>query len=107
MIDKVKKNLTTGLTRVKWIAGFVADRTKAETSVAKLLFESSKLENKIDELYRDVGKRVLELKDKSEGIEPDVYKDFIIQQALDEIRNLHVTVSDYRDKAKNINKLPE
>ena len=107
MLDKVKKNLTTGLTRVKWIAGFVADRTRAETSVAKLLFESSKLEGKMDDLYRDVGKRVMELKEKDDLEEKDVYQDFVVQQALDEIRNIRESVSDYKDQAKNINKLPE
>lgn len=107
MIDKVKKNLTTGLTRVKWIAGFVADRTKAETSIAKLLYESSKLESKMDDLYRDVGKRVMEIKKKGEGEEKDILKDFVVQQALDEIRNLKETVDDYRTRAKKINKLPE
>lgn len=107
MIDKVKKNLTTGLTRVKWIAGFVADRTKAETSIAKMLYESRKLENTIDELYRDVGKRVMELKSKGESEEKDVLKDFIVQQALDEIKNLQETVSDYKTQANHINKLPE
>jgi gas vesicle protein len=107
MIDKVKKNLTTGLTRVKWIAGFVAERTKAETSVAKMLYESSKLDSKIDELYTDVGKRVMELKTKGGTEGEDVFRDFIVQQALDEIKNLQDTVSDYRAEAKNINKLPE
>ncbi len=107
MIEKVKKNLTTGLSRVKWIAGFVADRTRAETSVAKLLFESSKLESRMDELYIDVGKRVMELKEKDDLAEKDVYKDFIVQQALDEIRNIRESVSDYKDQAKDINKLPE
>ncbi len=107
MIDKVKKNFTTGLSRVKWIAGFVADRTRAETSVAKLLFESSKLESRMDDLYRDVGKRVMELKEKDDLAEKDVYRDFIVQQALDEIRNIRESVDDYRDQAKNINKLPE
>jgi len=107
MIDKVKKNLTTGLSRVKWIAGFVADRTKAETSVAKLLYESSKLEGKMDELYIDIGKRVIELNEKDDKEEKDVLKDFIVQKALDEIRNLKETVGDYRTQAKDINSLPE
>jgi hypothetical protein len=104
MIDKVKKNLTTGVTRIKWIATFVAERTKAETSMAKLLFESSKLESKIDDLYRDIGKRVMELKEKGEN---SVFSDFIVQQALDEVKNLRETVDDYRNQAKSVNKLPE
>ncbi len=79
MINKVKDSFNTGLLRVKWIATFVAERTKAETSVVKLLYESSKLESKIDDLYKDIGKRVIELKEKGDK---EVYQDFIVQQAL-------------------------
>lgn len=104
MKDKIRESLTTGVNRVKWIAKFVAERTKAETSIAKFLYEGSKLENKMDDLYRDIGKRVMELKDKDDK---DVFKDFIVQQALDEIRNLRETVDDYKKQATDINKLPE
>ena len=105
MIDRVKNNLATGLTRAKWIATFLAERTRAGTSVAKLLYESSKLGEKIDDLYRDIGRRVMELKGK--GGDNDVYSDFIVQQALDEIRNLKEDVDDYKNQARNINKIPE
>ena len=104
MIDKVKKSFSTGVLRVKWIATFLAERTKAETSVARLLYEKTKLEGKINDLYSDVGNRVAELKAKGEE---DVLKDFMVQQALDEIKNLKETVDDYKSKADNINKLPD
>jgi hypothetical protein len=104
MINKVKDSFNTGLMRVKWIATLVAERTKAETSVVKLLYESSKLESKIDNLYRDIGKRVIELKEKGDK---EVYQDFIVQQALHEVKDLRDAVKDYGKQAKNINKLPE
>ena len=104
MINKVKDSFNTGLMRVKWIATLVAERTKAETSVVKLLYESSKLESKIDDLYRDIGKRVIELKEKGEK---EVHQDFIVQQALNELKDLREAVKDYGKQAKNINKLPE
>lgn len=103
-MNKLKDSFNTGLMRVKWIATFVAERTKAETSVVKLLYESSKLESRIDDHYREIGKRVLELKEKDET---DVFQDFIIQQALSEVKNLEASVEDYRKKAKNTNKLPD
>jgi hypothetical protein len=105
MIDRVKNNLATGLTRAKWIATFLAERTRAGTSVAKLLYESSKLRERIDDLYRDIGQRVMELKEK-DG-DKDVYSDFIVQKALDEIRNLKEDVDDYKNQARNVNKIPE
>ncbi len=104
MLDKVKKSFNTGLFRVKWIATFLTERTKAETSVAKLLYEKTKIEGKIDDLYSDVGKRVRELKEKGEE---DVLKDFMVQQALDEIKHLQESVDDYKSQADNINKLPD
>lgn len=104
MINKVKNSFNTGLLRIKWIATFVAERTRAETSAAKLLYESHKLEDKIDDLYKDIGKRVLELKEKDEK---DIFQDFIVQQALSEVKNLKQSVEDYKSQAKDINKLPE
>jgi hypothetical protein len=100
----MKDGFNTGLMRIKWIATFVAERTKAETSVVKLLYESSKLETKINDHYRDIGKRVLELKEKDET---EVFQDFIVQQALREVKNLKSSVEDYKKQAKNTNKLPD
>lgn len=104
MIDRIRKSFNEGVKSIKWIATFLAERTRAETSIAKLLYESSKLENKIDELYKEVGKRVLELKEKGEK---SVFNDFIIQQALAEIKSLKEEVDEYKSKAKKFTKLPE
>ena len=79
MIDKVKKSFSTGLLRIKWVATFLAERTKAETSVAKLLYEKTKLDSKINDIYSDVGKRVMELKEKGEE---DVLQPRAIHQQL-------------------------
>lgn len=107
MIDKVKTNLATGLNRVKWIASFVADRTKSEASLARLLYESNKLEHKMDGIYKDIGKRVMELKEKAGSEERDVFKDFQVQQSFDEVKKLKETLDDYKAKARDLNKLPE
>ncbi|MBI4849477.1 MAG: hypothetical protein HY808_13030 [Nitrospirae bacterium] len=104
MIDRIRRNLNKGLDQVKWVATFLAERTKAETEIAKLLFESTKIEGKIDDLYRDIGKRVTELKEKGEK---SIWKDFIIQQALDEVKHLKEAAEDYKNQANNLIKLPE
>ena len=96
MLDKVRKNLNEGIKQVKWFAAFLSERTRAEASIARFLYESSKLEARLDELYRDIGKRLLELKDKGEK---DIFKDFIIMQTLNEIKKLKEDIRDYRKKA--------
>lgn len=104
MIDRIRKSLNKGLDQVKWVATFLAERTKAETDIARLLFESTKIEDRIEDLYRDIGKRLTELKEKGEK---SVWKDFVIQQALDEIKHLKEAADDYKNQANNLSKLPE
>ncbi len=104
MIDRIRNNLNKGLDQVKWFATFLSERTKAETEIAKLLFESTKIEGKIEDLYRDIGRRVLEIKEKGEKA---IWKDFVIQQALDEIKHLKEAAEEYRNQANDLSKLPE
>ena len=104
MIDRIRNSLNKGLDQVKWFATFLAERTKAETDIARLLFESTKIDGKIEDLYRDIGKRVMEIREKGEKA---IWKDFIILQALDEIKQLKETADEFRAQAKNLSKLPE
>ncbi len=107
MIEKTKKSLATGLTRVKWMAKFFTERTKAETSAAKLLFKCNRLESKVDDIYRDIGKRVAELDAKGKNEDKDLLKDIVIRPALDELKDLLESVQEYRTQAEDISKLPE
>lgn len=104
MFRSVRRSFKEGLNKVKWIASFLAERTVAETAVARLLYESSKFEERIDDLYRDIGKRVFELNER--GKEP-FSKDFVIQQAIDEIKRLNATIKDYKEKAGELSRPPE
>jgi hypothetical protein len=96
MIDRVKKSFQEGIKSVKWFSAFLAERTKAEASMARLLYESNKLETRLDGLYRDLGMRVLELKGREEK---DVLKDFIVLQTINEITKLKEEIEDYKKRA--------
>jgi hypothetical protein len=105
MNERVRKNLAAGISRVKWVAGYVADRTKAETSVARMFFESSKLERKKGEIYREIGERVVELKEKGGTDEIDVFNDAVVLQAFNEIKKLRETQDTSKKRAEDINKV--
>jgi len=104
MFERIRKNFNEGVKSVRWIATFLAERVKAETSMAKLLYESNKLETRVDELCREIGKRVVELKEKDERA---VLKDFFILQSIDEIKRLKVEIEDRKSKAHALSKPPE
>ena len=107
MNEKVRRNLAAGINRMKWVASYVAERTKAETSAAKLYYASSKLEGRMDDIYREIGKRVVELKETGKEDEVNVLKDTVIMNAFDEIKNMSESVNDYKKQARDINKFPE
>lgn len=96
MFDRIRKNLNEGIKQVKWLAAFLSERTKAEASIARLLYESSKLETKLESLYGEIGRRVLELKERGEK---DVFKDFMVLQTINEIKMLGEQIKDYQKKA--------
>jgi len=104
MLDRIRKSFNEGVKSVKWFATFLAERTKIETSIARLFYESSKLEDRVNELYSDIGRRVVELKEKDERA---VLKDPIILHTIDEIKRLREQIEDYKDKAYALNKPPE
>ncbi len=104
MLEKTRKSFREGMRRIKWIATFVAERTKVETSLVRLLYESSKLETRLDELYRDIGKRIFEMKEKEEKA---VLKDFIILQTMSEIKKIKEEIEDYKSRAHDIGKSEE
>ncbi|MBI5740327.1 MAG: hypothetical protein HZA16_06340 [Nitrospirae bacterium] len=104
MIDRIRRSLNKGLDQVRWVGTFLAERTKAETEIARLLFESTKIEGKIEDLHRDIGKRVAELNEKGEK---SVMKDFIIRKALDDIKHLREASDDFKNQARELSRLPE
>lgn len=104
MLNRIKKSLNEGAKSVKWIASFLSERARAETSIAKLLYASRKLEAKLDEHYINVGKRVLELKGKTEKM---VLKDFIILQMISEVEHIRAEIADLKLGAQELGKPPE
>lgn len=104
MIDIIRKNLMTGLERIKWLASFLAERTRAETAIAKLFYEKSKVDDKIDDLLRDIGKRVVDLREKGET---EVFQDFTIKHALSELKDLRESANNYKTQADKIIRLRE
>ncbi|MBI4687136.1 MAG: hypothetical protein HY756_05070 [Nitrospirae bacterium] len=104
MIERIRKSFNEGVKSIKWFADFLSERLRVEASIAKLLYTSSRLESRIYELHMDIGRRVMELKEKEDKA---VLKDFIIMQSIDEINRLKSEIDDYKNKAHAMSKLAD
>lgn len=97
MLEESKKNFATGVSRVKWIASFLAERTREETAKVKGVYKKSRLENRKEDLYSTIGRRVHEL---SETGGTGFHDDRVIQQALAELRDIGKSANDHPMKAE-------
>jgi len=99
MLMRVKKSLEDGLDRAKWFASALSARVKAELAVMKLLYQSYKLERKRDELLRQVGQRVFDLRALDEV---NVFEDRKTVQAIKQLEALNAQIEGIRRKASEL-----
>ena len=99
MIKKLKTNFDTGVEKIKWFSSILSDRLKIEFSLIKLLYKSDQLEKKIDELMKNIGRRVYELKETSDR---SILKDRVIMDALNEIAKIDSDIESTKKKASEI-----
>ena len=99
MIKRLRTNFETGVEKVKWFSSILSDRLKIEFSLIKLLYKSDQLEKKRDELMKNIGRRVCELKETSER---SILKDRVIMDALNEIAKIDSDIESTKKKASEI-----
>jgi uncharacterized coiled-coil DUF342 family protein len=96
MLDRIRRSFNEGVKQVRSFASFLAERTKIETSMARQFYESTKLQSKVNRLYTDIGRRVIELEEKGEATgltDPD-----ILQMIIDEVKRLKKQIEDYKNR---------
>lgn len=99
MLMRIKKSIEDGLDKTKWFASVLSARIKAELAVTKLLYQSYKLEKKRDELLRQVGQRVFDLRTLDEV---NVFEDRKTLQTMKELEALKAQIEGIRRKASEL-----
>ncbi|MCK5287309.1 MAG: hypothetical protein KAI96_00875 [Thermodesulfovibrionia bacterium] len=93
MLDRIRRSFHEGIKQIKLFASFLSERAKVETFELKQFYATSKLVTRLDMLYSDIGKRVIELEAKGEK---EVYKDFILLPKIDEVKKLKKQIEEHR-----------
>lgn len=99
MWKRVKGNLESGLGRVKWFSSVLNDRVKVEISLLKLLYRSSEMEKKRNELLTKIGERVYELRN---GPDKQVLRDPAVIETLKSVEAIDAEIEEVRRKAAEI-----
>jgi len=75
--NRIRRDLERGAATVLMVGRYLAERTRVETALAKVVFDSRKIQKKIEEKTLELGERVFELRDERPGIQDAVVRDLL------------------------------
>lgn len=100
MYSRIKKDIETGIGKVKWFSSLLSERVRIEIAVFKLLYKSEELKRKREELLKQIGERVYELR----GRDKNVYAQREVVEAIKELERLEPEITETVEKASEISK---
>jgi hypothetical protein len=103
LLQRLKHDLRTGLATLRLGTAHVAGRALEETELLRMRLELRKLDQQLADLYKDIGERAIDMKERGETAERVLYDAEIgrmvrdvqavkearkkLQAEMDEIRN--------------------
>ena len=87
LLQRLKHDLKAGLATLRLGTAQVANRALEETELLRIRLEIRKLDQQLDERYRDVGERAVNLREGGEPVERVLY-DAEIGRLVKEIQEL-------------------
>ncbi len=73
LLQRLKHDLRTGLATLRLGTAHAASRALEETELLRMRLEIRKLDQQLSDLYKDIGERAVELKERGETAERVMY----------------------------------
>jgi seryl-tRNA synthetase len=90
LLQRLKHDLKVGLVTLRLGTAQAANRALEETELLRIRLDIRKLDQQLDELYRDVGERAVSLGEAGERVERVLY-DAEVGRLVQEIQELKAT----------------
>lgn len=87
LLQRLKDDLRSGLATLRLGTAHAAGRALEETELLRMRLEMRKLDQKLSDLYKDVGERALEMKERGETAERILF-DAEINRLVEEMQTL-------------------
>jgi hypothetical protein len=79
LLQRIKDDLRTGIATLRLGTVHAAGRALEETELLRMRLELRKLDQQLVELYKDIGERAVDMKDRGETAERVVYDAEIVR----------------------------
>jgi len=87
LLQRLKDDLRSGLATLRLGTAHAAGRALEETELLRMRLEMRKLDQKLSDLYKDVGERALEMKERGETAERILF-DVEMNRLVEEMQTL-------------------
>ena len=105
LLQRLKHDLRTGLATLRLGTAHAATRALEETELLRMRLEVRKLDQRLSDLYKDIGERAVEMKERGETVERVLYDAEIsrlareVQMLKDARQKLESEMEDIRNEA--------
>jgi len=96
LLQRIKHDLRTGLATLRLGTAHAATRALEETELLRMRLEVRKLDQRLSDLYKDIGERAVEINERGETVERVLY-DVEIGRLVREVQ----TLKDVRQKLES------
>ncbi len=102
MWKRIKDSLASGAEKIRWFSSLLNERLKIEISIFSLLYQTSEMEKKRDDLLKTIGSRVFDLR---HGDGRHILRDPGVIDALQRLEILNTEIEDAKKRASEIGKV--
>lgn len=83
LLQRLKHDLRTGLATLRFGTAHAASRALEETELLRMRLEVRKLDQQLSDLYKDIGERAVDMKERGETIERVLFDAEIVRLVRD------------------------
>lgn len=104
LLQRLKDDFRSGLATLRLGTAHVAGRALEETELLRMRLEVRKIDQQLSDLYKDIGERAVEMKERGETAERVTYDEKIgrvvreIQQLKDARKKLEAEMDEIRNE---------
>ena len=103
LLQRIKDDLRTGLATLRLGTAHAASRALEETELLRMRLEVRKIDQQLSDLYKDIGERAVEMKERGETAERVMYDEDIgrVVREIQELKDARKKLESEMDEIRN------
>jgi len=103
LLQRIKDDLRTGIATLRLGTAHAATRALEETELLRMRLEVRKIDQQLSDLYKDIGERAVEMKERGETAERVMYDEDIgrVVREIQELKEARKKLESEMDEIRN------